>query len=160
MSRAVLSIGSNVGDRQAHLRGAVRGLADVLVAASPVYETQPWGGVAQEPFLNAVLAVRGDLTPAQWLHRAQALERAAGRRRAVRWGPRTLDVDIVQIDGVRSTAPELILPHPRAHERAFVLVPWLDLDPAAELDGRPVATLLSTMDTADVRRREDLVIAA
>lgn len=158
MSRVVLSIGSNIGDREAHLRTAVAEFADVLVATSPVYETAAWGGVPQEAFLNAVLVVAGDRTPAQWLSRAQRAERATGRRRSLRWGPRTLDVDIVHIDGVVSDHPDLRLPHPFAHERAFVLQPWLDVDPAAELSGRPVREWLSTVDSVGIRRRDDVVI--
>ncbi|MDT7614019.1 MAG: 2-amino-4-hydroxy-6-hydroxymethyldihydropteridine diphosphokinase, partial [Pseudonocardiales bacterium] len=95
MSRAVLSLGSNLGDRAAHLRAAVAGFADVLVAVSPVYETAPWGGVDQDDFLNAVLVVDDDATDAWgWLRRGQALENASGRVREVHWGPRTLDVDV------------------------------------------------------------------
>ena len=99
VTRAVLSLGSNLGDRLAHLRAAVAGFADVLVAASPVYETAPWGGVEQDDFLNAVLIVDDPGTDAWgWLRRGQALEQAAGRVRDVRWGPRTLDVDVVTVD--------------------------------------------------------------
>ena len=97
MTTAVLSLGSNLGDRFAHLRAAVAGFADVLVAASPVYETAPWGGVAQADFLNAVLLVADPGIDAWgWLRRGQALEDASGRMRAINWGPRTLDVDVVQ----------------------------------------------------------------
>jgi 2-amino-4-hydroxy-6-hydroxymethyldihydropteridine diphosphokinase len=144
MTRAVLSLGSNLGDRLAHLRAAVAGFADVLVAASPVYETEPWGGVDQDDFLNAVLVVADPATDEWgWLRRGQALEDASGRVREVRWGPRTLDVDVVTVDGVTSTDPALLLPHPGTPERATVLRPWLDIDPDAELPGRgPVAELL------------------
>ncbi len=169
MSRAVLCLGSNLGDRPAHLRSAVSGLADALVAASPVYETAPWGGVEQPDFLNAVLIVSDpDVDAWGWLRRGQRLERAAGRDRAgeVHWGPRTLDVDVVHVDGVRSDDPELLLPHPAAAVRAFVLVPWLDVDPAAVLPGYgPVAALLEGLRTSlpsgadlGLRRRDDLVL--
>ncbi|GLZ40350.1 2-amino-4-hydroxy-6-hydroxymethyldihydropteridine diphosphokinase [Actinokineospora sp. NBRC 105648] len=158
MSRAVLSIGSNLGDRLANLRVAVDGLADVLVAVSPVYETAAWGVTDQPDFLNAVLVVEDEGTDAWgWLRRGQALEERAGRVRLEHWGPRTLDVDVVTVDGVRSDDPELLLPHPGTHERATVLVPWLDIDPAAEVPGRgPAAALLAGLDTAGVRRRDDL----
>ncbi|MDQ3465336.1 MAG: 2-amino-4-hydroxy-6-hydroxymethyldihydropteridine diphosphokinase [Actinomycetota bacterium] len=158
MSRAVLSIGSNVGDRAAHLRTAVAEFLDVLVAASPVYQTPAWGGVPQEPYLNAILLVEGGHTPVEWLARAHHGEAAGGRERAVRWGPRTLDVDIVHIDGIVSSAPDLRLPHPLAHERAFVLLPWLDVDPAAELSGRPIREWLSTVDSAGIHRCSDVDI--
>jgi 2-amino-4-hydroxy-6-hydroxymethyldihydropteridine diphosphokinase len=159
VSRAVLSIGSNLGDRLAHLRGAVDAFRPWLRAVSPVYETDPWGGVEQDDFLNAVLLADDPAAgPAQWLARAQACERAADRVREVRWGPRTLDVDIVAVDDVRSDDPSLTLPHPRAGERAFVLVPWADVDPGASLAGTPVADLLLTLDTSVVRPRPDLVL--
>jgi 2-amino-4-hydroxy-6-hydroxymethyldihydropteridine diphosphokinase len=154
MSRAVLSIGSNVGDRLAYLQSAVDGLRPVAV--SPVYETEPWGGVEQDDYLNAVLVVEDAGTDAYgWLARAHALEAAAGRTRETRWGPRTLDVDVIDVDGTGSDDPALRLPHPRAHERAFVLVPWADVDPAAVLPGRgKVADLV--VDTGKVRLRADL----
>ena len=163
MTRAVLSLGSNLGDRLAHLRDAVAGFADVLVAASPVYETAPWGGVEQADFLNAVLVVDDPGTDAwDWLRRGQALEQAAGRARDVRWGPRTLDVDVVTVDGVTSSDPELLLPHPGTPDRATVLRPWLDVDPAAVLPGRgPVATLLAALGPdaeVEMRRRDDVTL--
>lgn len=137
MSSAVLSIGSNIGDRLAQLRSAVTALAPYLTAASPVFQTPPWGPVRQQPFLNAVLLVTDSTaSPADWLVRAQACERAAGRVREQRWGPRTLDVDVITVDDVVSEDPELTLPHPRAAERAFVLVPWWSVDPEAQLPGR------------------------
>lgn len=167
MSTAVLSLGSNLGDRIAHLRAAVAGFADVLLAASPVYETAPWGGVAQDDFLNAVLLVEGpDLDAWGWLRRGQALEEAAGRARDVRWGPRTLDVDVVTVrdDGadVESADPRLLLPHPGTPERATVLRPWLDVEPAAVLPGRgSVVALLAALGPdaeRGLRRRDDLAL--
>jgi 2-amino-4-hydroxy-6-hydroxymethyldihydropteridine diphosphokinase len=142
----------------------VRGLGRAVVATSPVYETAPWGGVAQDDFLNAVLVVDDPGTDEWgWLRRGQALERAAGRVREVRWGPRTLDVDVVTVDGVTSTDPELLLPHPGTPERATVLRPWLDVDPAAVLPGHGrVADLLAALGPAaedGMRRRDDLVLA-
>ena len=150
---AVLSIGSNLGDRLAHLRLAVEVLRPTAV--SPVYETVPVGGVEQADFLNAVLLC--DLDAAAAWERAQQAEQVAQRERHERWGPRTLDVDLVVADG--PAPPELELPHPRAGERAFVLVPWFDVDPAAVLPGHgPVAGLLGSLDLAAVRRRDDLVL--
>jgi 2-amino-4-hydroxy-6-hydroxymethyldihydropteridine diphosphokinase len=164
VTRAVLSLGSNLGDRLAHLRAAVAGFADVLVAASPIYETAPWGGVEQDDFLNAVLIVDDPATDAWgWLRRGQALEEAAGRRREVRWGPRTLDVDVVTVDGIASADPELLLPHPGTPERATVLRPWLDVDPDAVLPGHgPVADLLAALPDAEagMRRRDDLTLGS
>jgi 2-amino-4-hydroxy-6-hydroxymethyldihydropteridine diphosphokinase len=158
MSRAVLSLGANLGDRAAALRAAMAALQDdgSLVARSTLYETPPWGPVEQPPYLNAVVVVRGPLDAAGWLARAHELEQAAGRTREVRWGARTLDVDVVTVTGddgrpVRSEDPALTLPHPRAHERAFVLVPWLTLDPLAELPGHGrVADLVAVLPPDDV----------
>lgn len=160
MTRAVLSVGSNQGDRMGFLRLAVDGLGAAVRAVSPIYQTAPWGVTDQADFLNQVLIV-ADETAGEWdwLRRAQELERAAGRERARRWGPRSLDVDVITVDAVVSGDPELTLPHPRAHERAFVLVPWLDVDPQAEIPGRGrVSELLGALgrDEVDgVRRWEE-----
>ena len=167
MTRAVLSLGSNVGDRFSHLRGAVAGFGNAVLAASPVYETAPWGGVEQDDFLNAVLLVEDAGTTAWgWLRRGQDLERAAGRVRGVRWGPRTLDVDVITVEGpdgpVVSDHPDLLLPHPGTPERATVLRPWLDIAPDAVLPGSgPVAALLVALGSDaehGMRRRDDLVL--
>jgi 2-amino-4-hydroxy-6-hydroxymethyldihydropteridine diphosphokinase len=163
MSRAVLSLGSNLGDRFGHLRSAVEGFADVLVAASPVYETAPWGGIEQDDFLNAVLVVEDPAVDAWgWLRRGQALEDASGRMREVRWGPRTLDVDVVTVDAVASDDPDLVLPHPGTPQRATVLRPWFDIEPDAVLPGHgTVAALLAALGPGaedGMRRRDDLVL--
>jgi 2-amino-4-hydroxy-6-hydroxymethyldihydropteridine diphosphokinase len=156
----VLSLGSNLGDRLAYLRLAVTGLADAVVAVSPVYETAPWGGVPQPDFLNAVVIVSADDVDAWgWLARAQSLETAADRVRTVHWGPRTLDVDVVTVDGVTSDHPDLLLPHPGTPTRATVLAPWLDIEPDAVLPGHGrVADLLATLDMTGVVRRDDLTL--
>ncbi|RMI29275.1 2-amino-4-hydroxy-6-hydroxymethyldihydropteridine diphosphokinase [Nocardia stercoris] len=170
MSRAVLSIGSNLGDREAHLRSVVEAFAPWLVAVSPVYETAPWGGVDQQDFLNAVLVVDDpDAGPWDWLRRGRELEQAADRVRIVRWGARTLDVDVVACTAaggpVRSTDPELTLPHPQARHRAFVLVPWLAVAPDATLDvgerRYPISELLAALPAEEVAgvRRTELVLA-
>ena len=147
---AVLSIGSNMEDRRALLQTVFDEFAAETIAASPVYATPPWGVTDQDEFLNAVLIVDVEESPLELLHRGQKLEEAAERVRVRHWGPRTLDVDIVQIDGVTSTDPELTLPHPYAHERAFVLVPWLAADPHAELNGTPVSELIASLDSTEV----------
>lgn len=159
MSDAVLSIGSNLGDRLAHLQSAVDAMRKWLVAVSRVYETAPWGPVPQDDYLNAVLLVADrDAGPAAWLDRAHSAEQAAGRTREQRWGPRTLDVDVVTVDDVHSDDPTLTLPHPRAHERAFVLVPWLAVDPSATLGGRPVSGLVEELPHDAVRLRPELAL--
>lgn len=135
MTRAVLSLGSNLGDRHRHLQQAVRLLGDSVAVASGVYETPPWGDADQPAYLNAVvLAVDPKAAPHDWLDRARAAEAAAGRVRDPqrRFGPRTLDVDVIAVwdtddRPVISDDPELTLPHPRAHLRAFVLRPWIDI---------------------------------
>ncbi len=162
MTRVVLSIGSNLGDRLARLQSVVDGLGETVLAVSPVYETAPWGRVEQAPFLNAVLVADDPACDGQaWLRRAQEFEREAGRIRGERWGPRTVDVDLIACHQsgpageteVIARDPNLTLPHPLAHLRAFVLVPWLALDPEAELTlpggTRRIAQLLAELEPAD-----------
>jgi 2-amino-4-hydroxy-6-hydroxymethyldihydropteridine diphosphokinase len=130
--RAYLGIGSNLGDRLEHLQLAVDDLAAAdgvdLVAVSPVYETEPVGGPEQADYLNAVVAVDTDRTPRALLELARAIEAHAQRIRTVRWGPRTLDVDVLLVGDERVDEPDLVVPHPRMTERAFVVVPLADLD--------------------------------
>jgi 2-amino-4-hydroxy-6-hydroxymethyldihydropteridine diphosphokinase len=155
--RAVLSIGSNLGDRLGHLQGALDQLAERgirVLGVSPVYQTAPVGGVEQDDFLNIIAIVESDLSPVDLLARCQEVEAVHDRVRDIRWGPRTLDVDIVSIDGIVMDDPALTLPHPRAHERAFVCIPWLDIDPAARIGTDDVASL--ELETAGVQRRDDL----
>ncbi|GAB2741594.1 2-amino-4-hydroxy-6-hydroxymethyldihydropteridine diphosphokinase [Salinifilum aidingensis] len=163
MSAAVLSLGSNLGDRLGFLQLAADGFAGELRTASPVYETAPWGVTDQPDFLNAVLLVSSpDFGPWDWLRRGQELEQRAEREREQRWGPRTLDVDVVTVDDVRSDDPQLLLPHPGTPQRATVLVPWLAADPQAHLPGHgPVAELLERLseeERAGVHRRDDLAL--
>jgi 2-amino-4-hydroxy-6-hydroxymethyldihydropteridine diphosphokinase len=161
VSAAVLSVGSNMGDRVGYLGGCVMELGAAVRAVSGVYETKPWGGVAQGEFLNAIVLVDDPGADAwEWLWRGQRCEAAARRTRDVRWGPRTLDVDVIDVEQNLLDDPRLILPHPRAHERAFVLVPWLEVAPEAMLPGHgPVAELVARLPVAQrrtVRRRDDL----
>lgn len=161
MTRAVLSLGSNLGDRLGYLRSVTEALGPALVAVSTVYETKPWGVEDQPDFLNAVcVAADPDRDEWAWLRTGQALEQAAGRVREQRWGPRTLDVDIVTVDGVRSQDPRLLLPHPGTPDRASVLVPWLEIEPDATLPGHgPVRELLAALseeDRSGVVARPDL----
>jgi 2-amino-4-hydroxy-6-hydroxymethyldihydropteridine diphosphokinase len=153
---AVLSVGANLGDRLGTLQGCVQAIArlpdtDVL-AISPVYETAPVDGPAQPDYLNAVLIIQTGLPPRDLLEAVHRIEADFGRVRSERFGPRTLDVDIIDYAGQVSGDPVLTLPHPRAHERAFVLAPWYDIDPGAELPGRgAVAGLLAGLDRDGVR---------
>ncbi len=155
--RAVLAVGSNLGDRLGTLQACLTAIGrlpdtDVL-AISPVYQTDPVGGPAQPDYLNAVLVVQTGLAPRELLEAVNQIEADLGRIRAERFGPRTLDIDIISYAGEVSDDPVLTLPHPRAHERAFVLAPWHDIDPDAELPGQgPVAALLAGLDGRGVRR--------
>lgn len=159
---AVLSLGSNSGDRLANLQGAINAFADTpevnTVAVSSVYETTPVDAPDGSPdFLNAVLLADSTLSVSVLLDRATAVEDAYGRERVEPNGPRTLDVDMLVVGDRVSDTNELTLPHPRAHERAFVLVPWHEIDPHAQLPGRgKIADLLADLDTTGVRRRDDL----
>ena len=159
MTRAVLSLGANLGDRLGHLRFAVSELRDAgdVVAVSPVYSTAPVGGPEQPDYLNAVVLLETELHHEELLEVCHHLENQAGRVRAERWGPRPLDLDLIAYDDVVSDDPELTLPHPRAAERAFVLRPWLDVDPDAVLGGVPVAALLAALVVApdDLVRHPD-----
>jgi 2-amino-4-hydroxy-6-hydroxymethyldihydropteridine diphosphokinase len=159
-AKVVLALGSNLGDRLANLQAAVDalsaepGLDNVMV--SPIYETDPVGGPAQPNYLNAVLVALTLMPARAVLGRGWAAETALGRVRGQRWGPRTLDVDVIVYGDQASTDPELTLPHPRAHERAFVLAPWHDVDPDAVLPGHGrVADLLAAVGAAGVRLRSD-----
>ncbi|MFD5269106.1 2-amino-4-hydroxy-6-hydroxymethyldihydropteridine diphosphokinase [Streptomyces sp. NPDC058335] len=161
--RAVISIGSNLGNRLETLQGAIDALEDTpgvrIKAVSPVYETEPWGVEpgSQPSYFNAIVVLKTTLPPSSLLERAHAVEEAFHRVREERWGARTLDVDIVAYADVVSADPSLTLPHPRAHERAFVLAPWHDVEPDAQVPGRgAVAELLDTVSRDGVAARKDL----
>ncbi len=152
--RVVIALGANLGERLEALQSAVASLASfegiTVVAISPVFETSPVGGPPDQPdYLNAVVLARTRLSPLGLLAACQSVEAEHGRRRVVRWGPRTLDVDIVTYGDLVASGADLQLPHPRAQERPFVLAPWLAADAAATLpspDGpRPVADLLEAL---------------
>lgn len=138
MIQAALSIGSNLGDRLANLQFALAQLSMhecELVAVSSVYETDPVGGVPQDSYLNAAVIVNTELSAEELLRTALEIENLANRVREVRWGPRTLDIDVIDVLGFTSGTEELTVPHPRAHERAFVLVPLLQIAPEWKLGG-------------------------
>ena len=155
--QAVLALGSNLGDRHDILQGAVDAIAGIegvrLTRVSPVYETVPVGGPPQPDYLNAVVLADVTIPSRELLDELHEIEAAFDRIRVVRWGPRTLDIDIITVAGQRSDDPDLTLPHPRAHERAFVLAPWHDVDPDAVLPGwGPVADLIAHTDQTGIRR--------
>ncbi len=148
MTRAYLGLGSNLGDRLAHLQHAIDALDAVdgidVVAVSRVYETAPVGGPDQDDFLNAVLAIDTELEPHALLAAVQAAEQAEQRVRTVRWGPRTLDVDVLRYGDEQVSTPDLVIPHPRVQERAFVLAPLHDVAPelvTVPIDGWEGVTL-------------------
>lgn len=173
VSSAVLSMGSNLGDRGRYLADAVAALGPAVRVVSSVYSTPPWAGSAdieQDDYLNIVVladavpggtptdgaagapahGVAGGVSePMDWLRVCRQLETAAGRERGVHWGPRTLDVDVVAIGQLELDLPELTVPHPHAGQRGFVLVPWAELDPGAELPGAgPIAELIAGLEAA------------
>jgi 2-amino-4-hydroxy-6-hydroxymethyldihydropteridine diphosphokinase len=163
--RTVISIGSNIGERLANLQGAVDSLADTpevwVTALSPVYETEPVDAPdSSKEFLNAVVLVDTTLSARTLLERALAIEQAFGRERTGEHGaPRTLDVDLIVVGDRRASYDDLVLPHPKAYERAFVLAPWLDVEPDAELiDHGPVSELLEKTGTDGITRRDDVTL--
>ena len=164
LRKVVFSLGSNLGDRLANLQGAVDAIRDtpdvIVVDVSSVYETAPVDSPEGSPdFLNLVIVAETTLEPRTLLERAQAIEDAFGRERTEINGPRTLDVDLVMVGNSEIDQPDLTVPHPRAHQRGFVLVPWSEIDPAAELPGHgPIRPLLDQMSTDELTRRDDLEI--
>ncbi len=169
MRRIAFGLGANLGDRVAALQGAVDVIAPLLAEprVSSVYETAPVGGPEQPDYANAVLIGWTEMVPSDVLALAHQAEQEWHRTREIRWGPRTLDVDILDIEGVVSDDEILTLPHPRATQRAFVVVPWLEVEPTGVLaDGAVLADLEQLVAQAHeqgmVRRREDvgLVIAS
>lgn len=163
--RVVLALGSNLGERLGNLQGAVDALADTpdvwITGLSPVYESEPVGCPPGSPtFLNAVVLADTTLSAHRLLDRALAIEDAYDRDRSDGINaPRTLDVDLIVVGDRRSDTETLRLPHPFAHERAFVLQPWLDLEPDAEIPGvGPIAVLLDKVGTEGLTRRDDLVL--
>ena len=163
--KATIGLGSNMGDRFSYLQQALDSLNTVsgvqVHSVSPVYETDPVGGPEQENYLNAVAVLKTVLTPHQLLAETQQIEQEANRQRNERWGPRTLDLDLLAMDSEVVSTEDLDLPHPRAHERGFVLLPWSMLDPDYLLPGYgSVADLLTRVDVSGVRLRTDLQLVA
>ena len=162
--RGVLSLGSNVGDRLANLQGALNALIDTpdvwVTAVSPVYETEPVDSPEEAgPYLNAIVLIDTTLTVHRLLERVLAIEEAFGRERSERNAPRTLDIDLVVVGDRIADEDELKLPHPRAAERAFVLRPWYDLEPAAVIPGYgALVDLLAAVGEAGIARRDDMVL--
>lgn len=162
--RAVLSLGSNIGERFTSLQGAINALADTpdvwITEVSPVYETEPVDAPeGSEAFLNAVVLLDTTLAASRLLDRAHAIEDAFGRERSEPNAPRTLDIDVIVVGDRRRNDEVMQLPHPRAADRAFVLQPWFDVEPDAEIpDTGPVAELLEKSDRSGITRRDDLTL--
>lgn len=156
MTRAFVALGSNLGDPQLQVGEAVSALENLpdtrVVKLSSLYRTPPWGVLEQPPFINAVVEMDTGLSPLALLEAMLEIEKAAGRVRVQRNGPRTLDLDLLHVDGVRMDDPRLTLPHPRMAERAFVLLPMHDLAPTLPLPGGTVAELLARLDLTGCER--------
>jgi 2-amino-4-hydroxy-6-hydroxymethyldihydropteridine diphosphokinase len=166
LRKVVYSLGSNLGDRLNNLQGAVDARRDtpdvIVVELSSVYETEPVGGPADSPsFLNLIVVAETTLEPRTLLERALAIEDAYGRERGEKWAPRTLDVDLIMVGNTSTDTEDLRLPHPLARERAFVLLPWLEIDAKGEIPGvGKVADLAGQVSGDGVVRRDDLLIEA
>jgi len=164
LRKVVYSIGSNLGDRMANIQGAVDAIRDtpdvIVVDVSSVYETKAVGGPDDSPdFLNLVIVAESTLEPRTLLERGLAIEDAFGRERTGEWAPRTLDVDLIAVGDTTSDVADLKLPHPHAHERAFVLVPWAEVDPLGVIPGRgTVNDLLADLGADGITRRNDLSV--
>ena len=161
--KATVGLGSNLGNRLANLQFAIDSLnatvGTQVHSISPVFETDPVGGPTQDDYLNAVAVIKTILSPEQLLDATQQIELAAHRERSERWGPRTLDLDLLAMDDLTINSQNLVLPHPRAHERGFVLLPWSTLDPNYMVPGhRCVSELLAEVDISGVRSRPDLTL--
>ena len=161
MATSFLSLGSNLGDRLDHLSKAVTALAKQpkikVIKVSSVYQTKPVGGPEQDDYLNAVVKIQTELSAHELLAVTQSIENNEGRVREVRWGPRTLDIDVLTYDDLISTDEKLTLPHPRISERAFVLVPFFEIDPQATISGLgKVADLYQQIAKFDVQLNSDM----
>jgi 2-amino-4-hydroxy-6-hydroxymethyldihydropteridine diphosphokinase len=158
MAEALIALGGNVGDVRATLARAVEMLCDgtvvKLVARSSDYRTPPWGMTDQPPFINCAIVVETGLSPQKLLERAQSIEQQFGRDRAreQRWGPRTLDIDLIDHDGVTLETSGLTLPHPRALERAFVLMPLAEIAPDRRIAGMRIADALAQIDCTGIEK--------
>lgn len=164
--KAVVALGANLGNREHTLSAALREIAELpettLEAASGLYESaavKPDGiDLAAPSYLNQVAVIETELTPLQLLSSLRVLETGHGRERHERWGDRTLDLDVIAFGDLQQNDPELTLPHPRAHERSFVLVPWFEIDPLAELPSGSIAELVTPM-IGEIARVSDSPLA-
>lgn len=158
---AFIAIGSNLGDKVDNVKKAASLVADgvkaTLVAMSSLYETEPWGIKEQPAFVNAVMEVETVLSPTELLAHTSAVEAKMGRQRELRWGPRTIDLDIIFYDGLVTEESALTIPHPRAHERAFVMVPLAEIAPDLKhpVLGKKAAEIADSLDRSGIKKLED-----
>jgi 2-amino-4-hydroxy-6-hydroxymethyldihydropteridine diphosphokinase len=163
MARALIALGGNVGDVRATFQKAIANICRMtqaaLLARSSDYATPPWGDLEQAPFINACIEIDTPLDPHALLFTLQKIETKFGRNRAAerRWGPRTLDLDLIAYDDVSIATPELTLPHPRLFERAFVLVPLAEISPDRLIGGRSIASGLALLSSEGIERLPDLI---
>lgn len=155
MTDVYLSLGTNLGDRVAYLKKAVAKISSLeglnLVKESKIYETAPWGKLDQPNFLNICLKISTSLESGDLLKNLQKIELDLGRERKERWGPRTIDIDILLFGDIISQDPNLILPHPRMKERAFVLIPLLEIEPELKIIDDRVKDILEKLDSSEIK---------
>lgn len=162
MNKAYLGLGTNMGDKQAYLKEACKIISDNpninIVKISKVYKTKAWGYTNQDDFLNICIEVDTNLSPEELLEVCHEVENKLNRVRVIRWGPRTIDVDILFFNNIISTDENLILPHPRIKERAFVLIPLMDLNKELAIDNKTISYYLSNLEKEELKQVEEVDI--
>lgn len=162
MNKAYLGLGTNMGDKQAYLKEACKIISDNtninIVKISKVYKTKAWGYTNQDDFLNICIEVDTNLSPEELLEVCHEVENKLNRVRVIRWGPRTIDVDILFFNNIISTDENLILPHPRIKERAFVLIPLMDLNKELVIDNKTISYYLSNLEKEELKQVEEVDI--
>lgn len=160
MNKAYLGLGTNMGDKQAYLKEACKIISDNpninIVKISKVYKTKAWGYTNQDDFLNICIEVDTNLSPEELLEVCHEVENKLNRVRVIRWGPRTIDVDILFFNNIISTDENLILPHPRIKERAFVLIPLMDLNKELAIDNKTISYYLSNLEKEELKQVEEV----
>ena len=162
MNKAYLGLGTNMGDKQAYLKEACKIISDNpninIVKISKIYKTKAWGYTNQDDFLNICIEVDTNLSPEELLEVCHEVENKLNRVRVIRWGPRTIDVDILFFNNIISTDENLILPHPRIKERAFVLIPLMDLNKELVIDNKTISYYLSNLEKEELKQVEEVDI--
>ncbi len=152
--KAIVALGSNLGDRFNYLQKAITEMAEIsdteILDISNVYETLPVGGPEQGNYLNAVISIKTDFSAEEFLLRLLLIELNLGRERTITWGPRTIDIDLIWFDNQKIDSDNLTLPHPRAHERCFVIKPWSEIDSESTLNEKKITDLLKDLDCSGV----------